>query len=212
MESLIDASDAGVGLRRCAWPGLTSDYVRYHDEEWGVPIRGDVAYFERLTFESFQSGLSWLIVMRKRPAFRLAFAGFEPERVADFDDADVSRLLTDPGIIRNRRKILATITNARALRELRQREGEGALEATMLRHAPTDRELRIEGFRRPPRRSGDLPTATAASTALANLLKQRGFVFVGPTTLYAGMQANGLVDDHLQGCFRRGMAAARTDP
>ncbi len=212
MESLIDASDAGAGLRRCAWPGLTPDYVRYHDEEWGVPISGDVAYYERLTFESFQSGLSWLIVMRKRPAFRQAFAGFDPERVAAFDDTDVQRLLTDPGIIRNRQKILATITNARALRELREREGEGALDAIMRRHAPTDAELRREGFRRPPRQFGDLPTSTSASAALAKLLKLRGFVFVGPTTLHAGMQANGLVDDHLQGCFRRGSASARTGP
>ncbi len=212
MPPLIDASDIGAGMRRCAWPGTTADYVRYHDEEWGMPVRGDLAYFERLTFESFQSGLSWLIVMRKRPAFRAAFAGFEPELVAEFDETTVAQLLSDPSIIRNRQKILATITNARALRALRQAEGEGALERLMLDHAPSDAELRREGWRRPPRSLDDLATATAASRALAKVLKGRGFVFVGPTTLHAGMQANGLLDDHLVGCFRRGCAQGLAQP
>lgn len=208
--TLIDA--APHGHRRCWWPGTTPDYVRYHDEEWGVPVSGDVAYFERLTFEAFQSGLSWLIIMRKRAGFRAAFADFDPLVVADFDEADVERLLADPGIVRNRAKVLATITNARALRTLWDDEGEGALEHLMLAHAPQDADLRAEGFRRPPRDSGDLPTQCRASQALAKALKRRGFVFVGPTTLYAGMQANGLVDDHLEGCFRRGAAAARGRP
>ena len=203
--SLADASDAGVGLKRCPWPGATPDYVTYHDTEWGVPVSGDLAYYERLTFESFQSGLSWLIVMRKRPNFREAFAGFDPELVAKFGEADVQRLLADTGIIRNRLKIEATITNAKALRQLRAAEGTGALERLMLEHQPSEADLRREGFRRPPRGIGDLPTASKASGALAKALKKRGFVFVGPTTLYAGMQANGLVDDHLSGCFRRGL-------
>ena len=212
MEPLIDASDAGVGLRRCGWPGTAPDYVRYHDEEWGVPVTGDVAYYERLTFESFQSGLSWLIIMRKRPAFRLAFAGFQPEVVAEFGDDDVQRLLADAGIVRNRQKIQAAIANARALRALREAHGEGALERLMLAHAPSDDDLRREGFNRPPRRLDDLATATAASRALAKALKAKGFVFVGPTTLHAGMQANGLLDDHIEGCFRRGVARTLSHP
>ena len=206
---LLDATDAGAGLLRCGWPGTTADYVRYHDTEWGVPVQGDAAYFERLTFEAFQSGLSWLIVMRKREGFRRAFADFDPATVAGFSDADVARLLADPGIIRNRQKVLATITNARALRALQDAEGEGALMRIMDAHRPAEADLMREGFRRPPRALGDLPTAVAASHALTKALKRRGFVFVGPTTLYAGMQANGLVDDHLEGCFRRGSCVER---
>lgn len=201
---LREATDVGDGLLRCGWPGTTPDYVRYHDTEWGVPVHGDVAYFERLTFEAFQSGLSWLIVMRKREGFRHAFADFDPATVSEFSASDVDRLLADPAIIRNRQKILATIANARALRALRDAEGEGALVRIMDAHRPAEADLVREGFRRPPRALGDLPTAVAASHALAKALKRRGFVFVGPTTLYAGMQANGLVDDHLEGCFRRG--------
>lgn len=191
-------------VRRCPWAGGSDDYIRYHDEEWGVPVTDDVAYFERLTFEAFQSGLAWITVMRKRPAFRAAFADFDPVRVSAFGDADVARLLADPGIIRNRAKVLATITNARALRDLWDREGEGALTRIMADHAPAEADLVREGFRRPPAEPGDVPTQCAASRALATVLKARGFAFVGPTTLYAGMQANGLVDDHLVGCFRRG--------
>ncbi len=202
---LLDASERGVGYRRCAWPGSTPDYVAYHDEEWGVPVHGDVAFFERMTYESFQSGLSWLIIMRKRHGFREAFAGFDPEQVARFTESDVVRLLGDTGIVRNRRKIEATITNARALCDLRAATGEGSLDRLMREHAPTELELRAEGFHRPPRNLADLPTEVGASRALAKALKKRGFVFVGPTTLYAGMQANGLVDDHLEGCFRRGL-------
>lgn len=199
----LAAPDLAPGLARCPWPGNTPDYVAYHDTEWGVPVRGDIAFFERMTFEAFQSGLSWLIVMRKREGFRRAFAHFDPAVVAAFDDHDVARLLADPGIIRNRSKVLATITNARALCALQQADGAGALERLMLDHVPSEAELRAEGYRRPPRRTGDLPTAVRASAALAKALKARGFVFVGPTTLYAGMQANGLVNDHLEGCFRR---------
>lgn len=196
--------DPGDGLQRCAWSTTAPDYIAYHDTEWGVPVSGDVAYFERLTFEAFQSGLSWLIIMRKRPAFRAAFAGFDPTAVAAFGDDDRRRLLADPGIVRNRRKIDATIANAQALCRLRDADGDGALDRLIGRHRPSERALRAEGFRRPPRESADLPTRTSASSALAKALKANGFVFVGPTTLYAGMQANGLVDDHLEGCFRRG--------
>lgn len=190
-------------LVRCPWPGDIPDYVAYHDTEWGVPITGDVAYFERMTFEAFQSGLSWLIVMRKRPAFRAAFAHFDPSRIAAFTTADIDRLLSDPGIIRNRQKVLATITNAQALIRLWDTDGEGALERLMQEHRPSEADLAAEGFRRPPRTLADLPTQCRASVALAKALKKRGFVFVGPTTLYAGMQANGLVNDHVADCFRR---------
>lgn len=202
--TLIDASDAGPGLRRCGWPGTTPDYVRYHDEEWGVPVSGDEAYFERLTYEAFQSGLSWVTIMRKRPAFRAAFARFDARVVAGFGDADVARLMDDVAIVRNRAKVLATITNARALCRLWEEDGQGALERLLLAHRPSDADLAAEGYHRPPRGYGDLPTACKASQALAKALKGRGFVFIGPTTLYAGMQANGLVNDHLEGCFRRG--------
>lgn len=195
-------------LVRCPWPGSIPDYVEYHDTEWGVPVIGDVALFERLTYEAFQSGLSWLVVMRKRPAFRQAFAGFDPHIVAGFDDTDVEALLTNRGIIRNRQKIVATITNARALITLWDSAGEGALEQLMAAHRPTDDDLRREGYRRPPHTVADLPSQCRASEALATALKKRGFVFVGPTTLYAGMQANGWVNDHLADCFRRGSAPA----
>lgn len=198
------APEAGDGRRRCAWSNGSADYIEYHDREWGVPVVGDAAYFERLTYESFQSGLSWLVIMRKRPAFRIAFRDFDPEAVARFGGQDVDRLLGDAGIVRNRRKIEAAITNARALCALRDADGDGALDRLMAAHRPTDAELRREGFRRPPRTLSDLPTRCGASEALARALKGRGFVFVGPTTLYAGMQANGLVNDHLVDCFRRG--------
>lgn len=202
----MDLIEAGRGQLRCGWPGTSEDYVRYHDEEWGVPVTGDVAFFERLTFEAFQSGLSWVTIMRRRPGFRRAFAGFDPDQVAEFGEADIVRLMSDTGIIRNQAKIRATITNAKALRALRGTDGDGAFERLIWSHRPTDRELQIEGFVRPPQRLADLPASCKASVSLAKALKARGFVFVGPTTLYAGMQANGLVDDHLEGCFRRGVA------
>ena len=195
--------DPGDGRKRCAWSVSAPDYIAYHDDEWGVPVIGDRAYFERLTFEAFQSGLSWLIIMRKRPAFRATFAGFDPDVVARFDASDVTRLLDERGIVRNRSKIEATVQNAKALCRLRDADGDGALDRLMSAYRPSDAELRREGFRRPPRELADLPTRTRASEGLAKALKARGFVFVGPTTLYAGMQANGLVNDHLLGCFRR---------
>lgn len=190
-------------VMRCPWPGDIPDYVAYHDTEWGVPASDDTALFERLTYESFQSGLSWLVVMRKRPAFRDAFAQFEPHAVASFGDDDITWLLGNADIIRNRQKIEAVITNARAVINLWSDEGEGALKRLMLEHTPSESDLRGEGFHRPPRTLADLPSSCRASHALAKVLKQRGFVFVGPTTLYAGMQANGFVNDHLACCFRR---------
>jgi DNA-3-methyladenine glycosylase I len=176
------------GLVRCAWGASTPDYVSYHDEEWGRPLRGDDALFERLTLEAFQSGLSWLTILRKRPAFRAAFADFSIEAVAEFGDADVVRLLNDAGIVRNRSKIEAAIANARAARD-----APGGLAALLWSFAPPPRPTRPQSF-------ADVPALTAESTAMAKALKKQGFRFVGPTTAYALMQASGMVDDHLAGC------------
>jgi len=164
--------------------------VRYHDEEWGTPQHGDAVLFERLALEGFQSGLSWLVILRKRPAFRAAFAGFDIATVAEFGDADVQRLLADPGIVRNRAKITATIANARAALEL-----PDGLDALIWSYAPTARKAR-------PRTLADVPATSPESTAMAKELRRRGFRFVGPTTCYALMQACGLVDDHVASCWR----------
>ena len=179
---------------RCSWADPATappDYVEYHDEEWGRPLHGDQALFERLSLEGFQSGLSWLTILRKRPAFRAAFADFAPAVVAAFIDRDVDRLLADAGIVRNRRKIEATITNARRIADA---VPEG-FDALLWSFAPPPRPRPV-GF-------GDVPATTPESTALAKELKRRGFAHVGPTTSYALMQAVGMVDDHLQRCFVR---------
>lgn len=189
MSALVTGPD---GLRRCGWGVSAPEYVAYHDDEWGRPVEGDDAMFERLTLEGFQSGLSWLTILRKRPAFRTAFAGFAIERVARFTEADVRRLLLDPGIVRNRAKIEAAVANARAALDV-----DGGLAALLASFAPT-------GRRRAPRRPADVPTTTPESVAMARELRRRGFRFVGPTTAYALMQATGMVDDHLAGCWRRG--------
>lgn len=182
------------GVVRCAWPGLGHGIYRdYHDREWGKPVHGETALLERLCLEGFQSGLSWLVILSKRPAFRQAFAGFDPEVVAEFTDDDVERLLADDSIIRNRRKIEATVQNARATLALRE---QGGLEELLWTHAP-DPSPR-------PRTFAEVPTQTAESELLSKRLKKAGFTQVGPTTLYATMQACGLVDDHLVGCFRAG--------
>jgi DNA-3-methyladenine glycosylase I len=183
------------GLTRCGWGASTPDYSTYHDEEWGRPVHGDDRLFERLTLEAFQSGLSWLTILRKREAFRSAFAGFSIPAVAAFDTRDAERLMNDAGIVRNRAKVAATLTNARAAADLLDAEGDGALDRLVWSFAPTEPRDR-------PRRMSDLPAQTDASKALAKALKSRGFVFVGPTTMYASMQACGLVDDHLVGCHR----------
>lgn len=180
------------GVLRCPWGLSSPEYVAYHDDEWGRPLETDDAMFERLTLEGFQSGLSWLIVLRKRPAFRAAFAGFAMRRVADFDERDVERLMADVGIIRNRAKIVATIGNAAAVMEL-----PGGL----LQHVTSFRPTKPP---RPPRTLADLPAQTDESKALAADLRKRGVRFVGPTTAYALMQATGIVDDHLVGCVSRG--------
>jgi DNA-3-methyladenine glycosylase I len=181
------------GLLRCPWGASTPDYQHYHDTEWGRPVRGDVAIFERLTLEAFQSGLSWLTILRKRDSFRTAFDGFAIETVAAYGAPERERLLADVGIVRNRAKVDATITNARAAAGLRAAEGEGALDRLVWSFAPPAGRTR-------PRCVTDLAASTPESVALARSLKQHGFVFVGPTTMHAAMQAMGLVDDHLRGC------------
>ncbi|MEU6072982.1 DNA-3-methyladenine glycosylase I [Micromonospora sp. NPDC047074] len=185
MTDLVIGAD---GLPRCGWGTSTPDYVAYHDTEWGRPLRGDDALYERVTLEAFQSGLSWLTILRKRPAFRLAFDEFRIGTVAGYGDADVARLLADAGIVRNRAKIEAAIANARAALEL-----PGGLSALLWSFAPPPRPARPGSF-------AEVPALTAESTALAKALKKRGFRFVGPTTAYALMQATGMVDDHLAGC------------
>jgi len=177
------------GRPRCWWGAAPALYVDYHDTEWGRPVRNDDALFERLSLEAFQSGLSWLVILRKRPAFRAAFAGFEAEKVARFDAHDVERLLADTGIVRNRAKIEATIANARAVVALPM-----PLSELLWSYAPT-------GPRRRPRSRAEVPATSPESVALARDLKRRGFRFVGPTTAYALMQATGMVDDHLAGCW-----------
>ncbi|SFQ19264.1 DNA-3-methyladenine glycosylase I [Amycolatopsis arida] len=189
-----DALRGDDGLSRCAWGNTAPDYAEYHDAEWGVPLRGEAALFERLSLEAFQSGLSWLVILRKRPAFRRAFVDFRPERIAEFTDADVERLLTDSGIVRNRAKIRATIANARAVAGLDQ-----PLDELLWSFAPP------AAGRARPRTMADVPAVTPESTVMAKALKKRGFVFVGPTTCYALMQATGMVDDHVEGCWRAGV-------
>jgi DNA-3-methyladenine glycosylase I len=183
------------GLARCPWGVAPEIYRDYHDLEWGRPVRGERALFERITLEAFQSGLSWLTILRKRPAFRRAFEQFDAERVALFGDAERERLMADAGIVRNRAKIEATITNARGVLALREAV-PGGLDALFWSFAPTTPPAA-------PTFLADVPSSTAQSVALSKALKRHGLVFVGPTTAYAAMQACGLVDDHLQGCHRR---------
>ncbi|MGW2300036.1 DNA-3-methyladenine glycosylase I [Streptomyces sp. NPDC001809] len=187
----VPGPDGGL---RCPWGLSTEDYVAYHDEEWGRPVHGDDALFERLCLEAFQSGLSWITILRRREGFRAAFAGFRIAEVAGFGEADRERLLLDEGIIRNRAKIDATLANARLLAEW----SPGALDELIWSHAPDP------GTRPAPRVFGDVPAVTDESTALSKALKKRGLRFIGPTTAYALMQACGLVDDHLEGCLARG--------
>ena len=180
---------------RCGWavgrPGADFDLYRdYHDQEWGRPLRGRVALFERMSLEAFQSGLSWLTILRKRENFRSAFSGFDIEKVARFTDADVQRLMADAGIVRNRAKIDATIANARAAADLDSSED---LSDLLWSFAPPPRPRPVDG--------SQIPSATDESKAMAKELKRRGFRFVGPTTAYALMQATGMVDDHVRDCW-----------
>ena len=178
---------------RCSWAGTDPDYVAYHDDEWGTPVHDERHLFELLCLEGFQAGLSWITILRKRPAFREGFAGFDIDAVASFGARDVERLLGDAGIVRHRGKIEATIANARAVQQLHQEAT--TLDALVWSYAPPPR--------RKPLRTGDqVPSKTDESTALSKALLKRGFKFVGPTTVYAFMQSGGLVDDHVASCFR----------
>ena len=181
------------GALRCPWALSTADYVAYHDEEWGRAVHGDDALYERLSLEAFQSGLSWITILRRRAGFRAAFAGFAIADVAAFTDEDRERLLADAGIIRNRAKIDATLANARVLADW----APGELDELIWSHAPDP------AARPAPKTLADVPAVTPESTALSKALKKRGLRFVGPTTAYALMQACGLVDDHLSRCVAR---------
>lgn len=184
----------GDGRPRCGWVGTDPEYTRYHDEEWGTPLHGDRALFEKISLEGFQAGLSWITILRRRPGFREAFDGFDIDTVAAYDEADVERLLADERIIRNRAKVLATIANARVVQQLTA-ERPGALDELMWGFAP-------EGPRPRPRTWADIPAVTPESEALSAALRKHGFRFVGPTTMYALMQSAGMVDDHLADCWR----------
>ena len=188
MSGVVPGAD---GLPRCPWGLSTPDYVAYHDEEWGRPLHGDAALYERLSLEAFQSGLSWITILRKRPNFRAAFAGFDPHVVSAYGEADVARLLADAGIVRNRAKVEATIANARAMLDL-----DEPLDTLLWSFAP-------DGDRPAPQTQADLAATTPESVAMAKALKKKGFRFVGPTTAYALMQATGMVDDHLADCAFR---------
>jgi DNA-3-methyladenine glycosylase I len=182
------------GKLRCGWVGTDEEYMRYHDEEWGVPLHGDRALFEKMCLEGFQAGLSWITILRRRPAFRRAFHGFDIDRVAAMTPAEAEALMDDASIIRNRAKIHATISNARVARDLTHGD-DGALDRLLWGFAPAARESRFETY-------ADFPAITAESTAMSKSLKKLGFRFVGPTTMYALMQSAGMVDDHLAACWR----------
>jgi DNA-3-methyladenine glycosylase I len=186
------------GLARCPWGASTPEYQAYHDNEWGLPVGDNNRVFEKLCLEGFQAGLSWLTILRKREAFRRAFASFDPRKVARFDDADIARLLGDAGIIRHRGKIAATIANAQATVRLAE-QGVG-LAALVWRYEPAAGPA--------PKAMSDLPASTAESKALSAELRRDGFRFVGPTTVYAAIQSLGLVNDHLKGCHSRAIAAS----
>jgi len=179
------------GRPRCRWCAAAPEFLAYHDHEWGFPVDDDRRLFEKLCLEGFQSGLSWRTILAKRPRFRAVFHDFDIERVARFGERDVERLLQDPGIVRHRGKIEATINNAKRARELVAREG--SLAAYVWRYEPTEAE----------RAAPQSQTTSAASVAMSRDLKKRGWAFVGPTTVFAFMQAMGLINDHAEGCFRR---------
>lgn len=194
------------GRRRCWWGAEPEIYIGYHDEEWGRPVTDDTRLFEKICLEGFQSGLSWLTILRKREGFRAAFAGFDFHRVASFGEADVARLLGDAGIVRHRGKIESTINNARHAVEMANEEG--SLAAYFWRHVPPASERPVRMDRESLSALGQSPT----STRLSKDLKKRGWSFVGPTTCYAFMQAMGLVNDHLEGCHVREAAEAARLP
>jgi DNA-3-methyladenine glycosylase I len=188
----VSVSTGDDGLVRCSWSAGDPEYRRYHDEEWGVPLHGDGPLFEKLSLEGFQAGLSWITILKRRPAFREVFHGFDVERVAVMGEPEIETLMNDSRIIRNRAKILATVSNARVALEL-TRYSPGALDALLWSFAPVDRE-----------RPAAVPAVTPESTAMSTALRKLDFRFVGPTTMYALMQSSGMVDDHDPLCWRAG--------
>ena len=182
------------GRARCRWAGSDAEYQRYHDEEWGFPLHGDRPIYEKLSLEGFQAGLSWITILRRRPTFREVFHGFDPERVAIMDTDEIEAAMQNPGIIRNRAKVLATIKNANLVVEL-TRNQPGAFDELMWSFAPPQRKRR-------PTSLSELPAVTEESMAMSKALRKLGFGFVGPTTMYALMQSGGMVDDHVSGCWR----------
>ena len=188
------SEECAEAVTRCPWCGTDPLYVAYHDQEWGVPLHDEHRLFEMLTLEGAQAGLSWLMILRKREGYRRAFAGFDPQLVAAFNDADVARLLADPGIVRNRLKITAAISNARSVLEVQARYG--SLDAFLWRF--------VDGrpIRNNWRSMAEIPASTPLSDAMSKELKRHGFRFIGSTICYAHMQATGMVNDHLTGCFR----------
>ncbi len=182
------------GVARCGWVSNDAEYRRYHDDEWGTELHGDRALFEKLSLEAFQAGLSWITILRRRPGFREAFAGFEIAEVAGFGPDDTARLMLDERIIRNRAKIDATVSNARLVRDL-VAERDGAFDELMWSFAPAPRRAAPTGL-------DEVPAVTAESTAMSTELRRLGLRFVGPTTMYALMQSTGMVDDHVAGCWR----------
>lgn len=197
MTGFADAVEGADGRRRCAWSVSTPEYIAYHDDEWGFPLRDERRLFEKICLEGFQAGLSWLTILKRREAFRAAFDGFDPAIVAEYGESDIERLLGDTGIIRHRGKIEATIANARAVLAL-----DVPLVELVWSFAPDP-----AGHAR-PRSFLDVPAVTPESTALSKELRKRDFRFVGPTTMYALMQSAGLVDDHVAGCWRVSRAEA----
>lgn len=196
MSRLADGLQRGAdGTVRCWWCGTSEDYVRYHDEEWGTPVTDDVRLFEKLSLEGFQAGLSWLTILRKRDRFREVFAGFDPARIARFGAREVGRLLRDAGIVRHRGKIEAVINNARRYPALCKEWGSLAEFISRFEPPVTERPV--------PLARASVPGLSPSSAAMSAALKARGWRFVGPTTMYALFQAMGLVNDHLEGCFRR---------
>jgi len=192
-------STAGAALERCQWPGLSDPlYAAYHDTEWGVPHADDQRLFEKLILEGFQAGLSWLTILKKRDAFRAAFHGFDAGKIARFQTRDIERLMADPGIVRNRAKIEAAVSSAQAYLKLKE---EGSL-AAMVWDAVGGRPV-VNAFAS----HAAIPAETDSSRRLSKALKARGFKFAGPTTMYAFMQATGMVNDHLTGCHRHGTCA-----
>ncbi len=193
-SGLIEGTD---GKPRCPWPGELPDYVHYHDHEWGRPVGDDIRLFEKICLEGFQSGLSWLTILRKRENFRAAFAGFDFDRIAALTDADVERLLQDAGIVRHRGKIVSTINNARRAQELVAEAGSLAAWFWSFEPGPQDRPSSLDWD------TLRTVSTTPTSTRISKELKKRGWTFVGPTTVYAFMQAMGMVNDHIEGCHCR---------